>query len=201
MKLYYKTGACSLTVRIILNELGLPFEAEEVDFKTKKTQQGDDYLKINPKGSVPALKMNDHEILTENIAIIQYLAEANHNTNLLPPTDHPNRPRVLEWLSFLCSDLHKSCSPIFNPALPDELKATIFRPILKNKLAYIEQHLSKNEYLVGHTFTLPDAYLFVILRWMPSLQINLQDYPKVSKFFEKLQQHPSIAKSLAQEAK
>ncbi|NNM59830.1 MAG: glutathione transferase GstA [Legionellales bacterium] len=199
MKLYYSPGACSLAVRIVINEIGLPCEYEAVDFSTKKTANGRDYFKINAKGAVPALEINEHEILTENAAIQQYLADTHPKSQLLPPIGDFQRYRVLEWLNFVSTDLHKGASPIFTPNVPADVKANVFRPALQSKLAFAEHKLGSKPYLLGDRFTLPDAYLFVILTWMQHLQINMSEYPNLTRYFDALLKRPSIVKSLAQE--
>src|SRR5690348_3970643 len=128
MKLYYSKGACSLAVRIVINELGLKCDYEAVDLKTKKTATGDDFLKINDAGAVPALALDDKKILTENIVIQQYLADTHKAYQLLPEVGNMKRYQILKWMSFAASDLHKSCSPLFNHALDNEVKQSIFIP-------------------------------------------------------------------------
>jgi glutathione S-transferase len=199
MKLYYTPGACSLAVRIVINELGLPCTYEKVNLSTKKLSNGDDFYKVNPKGSVPALEIKRNEILTENAAIQQYLADTHHNTNLLPAVGDDRRYRVLELLNFISTELHKGCAPLFNPALPAEAKTNIFKPTLQNKLTYTNRLLENKPYLYGDTFTLADAYLFVVLSWMPHLQIDMSKYPNLTRYFEALKKRPAITKSLVEE--
>src|SRR5688572_16955287 len=141
MKLYYAKGACSLAVRITLHEMNIPCAFEAVNLKTKQTETGMDYLNINTKGAVPAQLVNTHELLTENAVIQQYLAETYQATRLLPPINTMERYHVLEWLNYISTDLHKGCSPFFNPNLPEDLKETTFRPALKNKFAVVDQRL------------------------------------------------------------
>ncbi|OAI45643.1 glutathione S-transferase [Gammaproteobacteria bacterium SCGC AG-212-F23] len=201
MKLYFSKGACSRSVRIILHELNIPAEFEAVDFKTKKTASGKDYLSINPKGAVPALQLNDGSVLTENVAIHQYLADTHGAHHLLPELGNFQRYRTLEWFSYISSDLHKSCGPLFNSAVPDELKETIFKPALLNKFKIVEQQLQKNEYLMGKEFTLPDAYLFVVISWLKHFNIDLQTaLPNVSRYYNALKERKSIRQALEEEA-
>lgn len=199
MKLYFSKGACSLAVRILINEIGIPCEFEAVNLQTKQTESGADYYKINAKGSVPALQLDNKEILTENVAIQLYIAETKHATQLFPPPTEPKRYRILEWLAFIATDLHKGCGPLFNPNVPDDLKDKIFRPLLLKKLNLVEDHLAKNKFLMGEKYTLPDGYLFVILRWTPKLKINLSDLPNLNRYVNDLKQHASIKKSLEEE--
>ncbi len=200
MKLYYSKGACSLGVRIIINELGLSSEYESVNLKTKKTGSGADFLTVNPKGAVPTLVTNDNHILTENSAIQQYLADSQHANHLLPPVNDFKRYQVIEWLSYISSDLHKSCGPFFNPTLSQDMKDNFFKPMLTKKIDYIENKLGKNVFLMGEQFTLPDAYLFVILSWFPKLGLDIQNWPNLVRYFDNLKNRKSIQQSLKEEA-
>lgn len=199
MKLYYSKGACSLSVRITLQEIGIPYEQESVNLKTKKTQSGEDYFKINPKGAVPALELANKELLTENTAILQYLADEYKATPLLPPLGNFKRYRVLEWLSYVSSDLHKSFGPLFNPALPQEIKDQYFIPLIKQKFEWIDEHLRKNKFLMGDQLTLPDIYLFVVSRWLPAFNMDMTLLPNVSRFMVELKKRKAVADALAEE--
>ena len=200
MKLYYSRGACSLAVRITIHEMGVPCEFEAVDLKSKKTEHGADYLKINPKGSVPALQLlEENRILTENAVIQQYIAEKNKATHLLPVIGDANRYKVLEWLNFASTDLHKSCGPLFNPNVPSEVKENIFVPLLKNKLSYLNQNFTKNKYLIGEQYTLPDAYVFTVLRWLPAFEIDLANYADLQRYFNEVKQRKAVQTSLKEE--
>lgn len=199
MKLYYSKGACSLAVRIIIHELNLKCDYEAVDLKTKKTKTGKDYLTINPKGAVPALMLDNNQILTENGAIQQYLADINHADQLLPPLNDLNRYRVLEWLNYASSDIHKGFGPLFNHELSDEIKEKIFKPALEKKFNGLDQHLKDNQFLTGDQFTLPDAYLFAMLRWFKVFKIDMNRWPNISRYFQELKERPSIRKSLEEE--
>lgn len=200
MKLFYTKGACSLAIRIILNELGLSFAAEAVNLKTKQTETGADYIKINAKGSVPALELDNGVIITENAVIQQYLAETHQAYNLLPEVGDAKRYQVLAWLSYISSELHKNCTPIFNANMPDDVRETILRPLLKTKLQFVEKHIEHTQsYLTGLTFTLPDSYLFTVLTWLGRLNINLADFPGLHRYALKLQDHPSVKLALEQE--
>ncbi len=199
MKLYYSKGACSLVVRIIIHELGLACTFEAVNLKTKETETGADFLQINPKGAVPALMINEKEVLTENTVIQQYLAEKNTAHQLLPAVGDLQRYRVLEWLNFVSTDLHKNCSPLFNPKIPDNFKEDVFKPVVKSKLTYVNQVLQQQHYLAGEHFTLPDAYLFVVLRWLPGLKINLAEFANLQRFFDNLKQRKSVVQALQEE--
>lgn len=199
MKLYYSKGACSLAVRIVINEIGLNCEYEAVDLKTKKTESGKDFYTINSKGQVPTLVTDDKEILTENAVIQQYLADTAHAEHLLPTIDRFERYRVLEWLNYVATEMHKGVGILFNGAIPNEVRDAIFIPLINKKLSFLDQHLSKSEYLHGKHFTLPDAYLFVILNWAVHFKIDLRPYQHLSRYFIELQKRPAVRKSLEEE--
>jgi glutathione S-transferase len=199
MKLYYSKGACSLAVRVVINELGLTCEYESVDLKSKQTGAGDDFLKINSKGSVPTIVTAKGEVLTENAVIQQYLADEAKAEQLLPKIGDFNRYRVLEWINYVATELHKGFSPLFNPSLPQEVKESIFIPNVQRKFAYVDKHLQNHAFLSGDHFTLPDAYLFVILLWASSMKIDLSQCSNLTRYFQKLLQRESVVKSLQEE--
>lgn len=199
MKLYYSKGACSLAVRIVLHELNINFDAEAVNLGTKKTASGQDFLAINPKGAVPALVLDNEQVLTENTVIQQYLADHFNGNHLLPAMGDIKRYRVLEWLNFVSTDLHKGCSPLFNAKLAEEIKDSIFRPALVNKLKYAEQQLAQHDYLLGNKFSLADAYLFVINRWLPHLGIDVNPFPALMRYQQRLKQRNAIQQALQEE--
>lgn len=199
MKLYFSPGSCSLAVRIAIHELGVACEFESVDLKTKKTQSGADFLKINPKGAVPTLAISDKEVLTENAVIQQFLAEKNKGTELLPPTGMMERYRVLEWLNFVATDLHKCCSPLFNSQVSEEQKTKVFKPLLVNKLNWVNTALKSQKFLTGEHFTLPDAYLFTILTWVPKFKMPLTEWPEINRYYNELKKRKSVVQALKEE--
>ena len=199
MKLYFSKGACSLAIRITINELGIPCEYESVNLKTKETANGADFLKINPKGSVPVLQLNDNTFLTEGAAIQQYLADSNKADQLLPPVGNIQRYHVIEWLTFIATELHKGCGVFFSSAISDQIKNDVFRPMLINKLKLVEQQLAKSSFISGNQFSLADSYLFVILNWLQFASIDIKDFPHTAKYFATLAQRPSVMKSLKEE--
>lgn len=199
MKLYYSPGACSLAVRILIHELNLPCEFVRVDFKSRKTEHGHEYDAINAKGSVPALQLEKGDLLTENAVIHQYLADQYKANTLLPGLGDFRRYRVLEWLNFVTTELHKGCSPLFKPQIPAEVKENFFKPVLKSKLSIVDKHLAKQQYLMGDHYCLADGYLFVILTWLPKLGVELLEFPSLQRFFDELKQRPSVHKSLQEE--
>lgn len=199
MKLYYSKGACSLAVRIVIHEIGIPCEFESVDLKTKRTETGTDFLNINPKGYVPTLVLDNQSVLTENVVIQQYLADEYKGKDVLPLPDQFDRYLALEWLNYVTTELHKSCSPLFNAKIPETIKAEIFIPALKAKLDYIDRHLSKNKFLLADRFTLGDGYLFVILSWLAHFNIDLSSWINLSRYYAALKLRPSIQQSLKEE--
>jgi len=199
MKLFYAKGACSLAVRIIINEIGLNSEFESVDLKAKRTESGHDFLEINSKGAVPTLQLDNGAILTENAVILQYLADTNKAPSLLPAVDTLERYRVLEWVNYITTEVHKSFAGLFNPIVSDDIKGTLFIPMIKSKLNYINHELQDRKYLIGDHFTLPDAYLFVMLRWADSCKISLNEYPNLLSYQTELKVRSSIQKSLKEE--
>ena len=199
MKLYYSKGACSLAIRIAIHEIGISCQFESVNLKTKQTETGADFFSVNPRGSVPTLLLDDKTLLTENIAIQQYLADTNHATELLPPIGDFKRYRVLEWLSFISTELHKTCAPLFNPAFSThaETKA-LFLETLKNKLQFTNDHLQQ-KYITGNLFTSADCFLFVVLSWLSHIGVSLADYSNLERYFSEVKTRKAVAKSLAEE--
>lgn len=200
MKLYFSPGACSMSVRILLHEIGKDVEYIPVDLKTKKTANGDDFKKINPKGAVPVLVTDKNEVLTENTAIHQYLADTNKATTLLPPVGDIARYRVLELSSYLCSDVHKSFGALFSKDIPDDLKNKIFIPLLKMKLDYLNTVLQNKKFLTNEQFTIADAYLFVMLTWIKHFHIELDQWPALASYFLELKKRKSIQQALEEES-
>lgn len=198
MKLYFSSGACSLAVRIIINEIGLKCSYESVDLRNKKTASGKDFLKINAKGAVPVLALDSGKILTENSVILQYLADINNATALLPEINNFNRYRILEWLNYVSTELHKTIGALFNPTLLNETRE-IYKVIIKNKCNFVNDHLSKHPYLSGETFTLPDAYCFVMITWLLHFKFDLNEWSNIKRYFNDLNNHKSIRQSLAEE--
>lgn len=198
MKLFYSKGSCSLASRIIIHELDVDCEYQLVDIRNKLLSNGEDFLKINPHGTVPVLQLDSGEILTENIAILIYLAEKFKSTTLLPQVGDVKRYHVIEWLSYVGTEIHKSCGPLFKPNISADLKDTFFKPILVQKLAGLDLHLAKHEFLVGNHFTLPDSYLFVILTWMAHFDITFAQWPHLDRYFNQIKQRDSVQKSWAE---
>lgn len=199
MKLYYASSVCSLAVRIIIHELGIPCEYEAVNLKTKITENQTNYLEINPKGGVPALLLDTNELLTENAIILQYLADKYKATELLPPVDDMNRYRTLEWLNYVSTDLHRYCAPLFWSRFSDDVKQNVFTPILNTKLSLVDRHLKNHQFLMGNKLTLGDSYLFVILIWLAKLKIPMTNWPNLYRYFSDMRSRSSVQQALKEE--
>jgi glutathione S-transferase len=191
MKLYFSPGACSLASHIVLRELGLPFEIEKVNGKTKTTASGADFWKINPKGYVPTLKLDDGEVLTEGPIIMQYLADKKPEANLVPANGTMARYRLQEWLGFINSELHKSYSPLFYADTPEQTKQSSIEKIGK-RLDLIEANLAGKDFLTGNTFTIADAYLYVVTNWSQFVGIDLGKWPLVKALHARVGARASV---------
>ena len=189
MRLYYSPGACSQAPHIILHETGFDHDAERVDLREKRTESGKDYRAVNPKGSVPALELDNGEILTENAVILQYLGD-RAGSDLLPPPGDFARYRVLEWVNFITTELHKSFGALFNAKAGEETKA-LFRDLIAGKLDYVEERLGDRPFLMGETLTLPDPYLFVITGWADKM-IGLDRWPNLKAFRARMLERPAV---------
>jgi glutathione S-transferase len=191
MKLYYLQGACSLASLISLIEVGATFEPVAVDRKTRKLPDGRDYTDVNPKGYVPALELDDGEVLTENTAVLPYIADLNPSANLAPPLGTRSRFRLQEWLGYLNGELHKNFSILFNPSAPEAMKK-IAKDNIARRTAFIEDRLGDKPFLLGETFSVADAYLYVILSWREKLAVDLSGFPKVTALYERIRARPAV---------
>jgi glutathione S-transferase len=198
MKLYFSPGACSLASHIVLQELGLPFEAVQVDLMKKTTKSGRDFATINPKGYVPALELDDGAMLTEGPAILQYLADRRPETKLAPANGTLERYRLQEWLGFINSELHKQFSPLFNPATPEQTKDSA-RKAIARRLGYVEGQLDGRAFLMGDAFTVADAYLYTVLGWTKHVGVDLAPFPNVVAFRERVDARPAVQAAQAAE--
>ena len=189
MKLYYAPGACSQAPHIILHETGLSHEAVKVDLKEKRTEDERDYRAVNPKGAVPALELDNGEVLTENAVVLQYLGDRTNLGEWLPPMGDFRRYRVLEWLNFITTELHKNFAPLFKPDAGDEVKA-FARKTVEERFDYVERQFA-GPYVMGDSATLPDAYLFVLLGWADKM-IGLHRWPKLAEFRRMFAERPAV---------
>ena len=198
MKLYYSPGACSLSPHIVLRELGLPFEAVLASTKTHKLADGTDYYTINPKGYVPLLELDDGQRLSEGPAIVQYLADKEPTKGLIAAAGTMPRYRQVEWLNFISSELHKSYSPLFNPAMPEEGKE-VFRKRLRGRYEYLNQQLEGKSFLMGDAFSVPDAYLFTVTNWAKVVGVDITDLPNVQAFQARMAARPAVQATMKAE--
>src|SRR5712675_1849450 len=198
MKLYYSPGACSLSPHIALLEAGLPYDLVKVDVRAKKLENGDDYYKINPKGQVPALGLDNGEVMTEGPVIVQMIADQAAAKNLAPARDSAERYRLQEWLNFVGTELHKSFSPLFNPAIPDEVKA-FFKDRIRGKFKYADSKLAGQDYLMGKQFTVADGYLFVMLKWAERTGMDLSEFKNLMAFKDRVAARPNVQAALKME--
>jgi len=198
MKLYYSPGACSFSPHIVLRELDLPVDLVKVDLGTHKTADGGDYLAINPKGYVPVLQLDDGSVLTEGPAIVQYIADRTPAAKLAPPAGTMERYRLMEWLNFLTSEIHKGFSPLFNAKLSEETKV-IMREAMARRFDYLSTRLRDQPYLMGDGFTVADAYLFTLLGWCRMTQVDLSKWPTLVAYVERIARLPAVRAAMKAE--
>jgi glutathione S-transferase len=202
MKLYYSPGACSLSPHIALLEAGLPYELVKVDLRAKKLENGDDYLKVNPKGQVPALALDSGEMVTEGPVIVQMIADQaaakGDVKGLAPQRDSAERYKLLEWLNFITSELHKNFSPLFQPVFNDEVKG-FFKDRLMSKLKYVDGQLAGHDYLLGKEFSVADGYLFTMLCWAERMQFDLSGLPNLTAYKARIAARPKVKDALTKE--
>jgi len=198
MKLYYAQGACSLAPHIAAREAGLPIEVEKVDLRQKKTAGGEDFAAINPKGYVPALRLDDGTVLTEAAALLQYLGDKAPASGLLAAPGSMERYKVIEWLTFISSELHKSFGPLWYPKSSEEAKQGAREKILQ-RLGFVEKALEKGDYLMGSRFTLADAYLFTIVNWSGMTGVDISGLPRLQAYIKRVGARPKVQEALKAE--
>ena len=198
MKLYYSRGACSLAVHIALYEAGLSFQTERIDSKTKVMESGGDFRTINPRGYVPVLVLDNGEQLTEAGVLLQYVADLKPAAGLAPPAGTMPRYRLMEWLTYISSELHKSYSPLFSPNTPEDYKPVVKEHIAQ-RLAYVEGKLAGRQYLLGEQFSIADAYLFVVVNWSKAVSVDLTAYANLQRFQERVAKRPGVQSALRAE--
>ncbi len=197
MKLYYSPGACSMAPHIVLREAGLKFELDKVDLAAKKTEGGEDYLAVNPKGYVPALKLDDGTVLTEVSVICQYIADLRPRRGLAPKPKTPERYKLMEWLNFTATEIHKGLSDFYNPKMtPEWREAKLDR--LGKRFDFLDRALGANQHLMGE-FSIADAYLFTVLNWTGRLQVDLSKWPNIQAFKGRIAERPAVKKAMKAE--
>ena len=197
MKLYFTSGACSMASNIALREAGIPFEMSKVDKRTKRVD-GVEFATINPKGYVPALRLDDGQVLTENVAVLQYIADLNPAAKLAPPAGTMERYRLQEWLSFINSEVHKAFTPLFSPEATEEMK-TFARNHIGKRLGYLEGAWGDRQYLMGDQFTVADAYLFTVLGWGAFFGVDIGQWPRLKSYFERIRARPHVIEAMTAE--
>lgn len=198
MKLYYSPGACSLSPHIVLCEADIDADLVRVDLATKRTASGEDFRKINPLGYVPALELNDGTVLTEGPAIVQYLADLVPEANLAPRPGDFQRYLLQQWLNFIASELHKGFGALFWPDLPEAAKQ-IFRQKLNERLSFAADQLAGRDYLLGSTFSVADAYLFVVLSWRDYVGLDFSPWPALLAYADRIAERPAVQQALREE--
>jgi glutathione S-transferase len=196
MKLYYSPGACSLASHIAAKEEGLVLELERVDLKTHRTEHGDDYRRLNPKGYVPALELDDGSLLTENVAILLFIADQRPEAGLAP-SESMARIRLVEWLAFLSNELHKAFGPFFHHG--DKGLQADARDTIEKWLAYVEGRLAGHDFLMGEQFTVADAYLFVMLRWLDLARIPIGIFRVLASYRQRIATRPAVQAAMREE--
>ena len=197
-KLYYSPGACSLSPHIALREAGLPFELALASTKTHKLADGSDFYAVNPKGYVPLLELDDGQRLSEGPVIVQYIADQAPASKLAPPAGTMERYRLMEWLNFITTELHKGFSPLFNPAMPEEAKA-LARAKLAERLSWVDTQLDGKDHLMGDTFTVADGYLFTVAGWGRHVGVDIGGLKNLSAFMTRVGARPAVQAALKAE--
>jgi len=198
MKLYYSPGACSLSPHIVACEAELPLELIKVDLNNKLTETKEDFQQLNPNGYVPLLILDDGNQLTEGPAIVQYLADQAPDKKLIPLAGTFERYKVQQWLNFISTEIHKSFGLLFNPAASDATKELAV-DILKKRLAIVAEQLSSQPYLLGETFSVADAYLFVTLSWGQYVNVDISRWPALARYADKISERPAVQKAMKEE--
>jgi glutathione S-transferase len=198
MKLYFTPAACSLAVHIVLREAGFQFDLDKVDLASKKTEGGSDFLSVNPKGYVPALQLDDGQILTEDQVILQYLADQKPESGLAPKFGSMERYRLMEWLAFVATEVHKGFGPFWNPATPEATKQNALA-LLSRRFEYLATALSSKPWLMGHSYTIVDPYLYTVLRWADYHNIDLSKWPLLTGYMDRIAARPAVREAMGAE--
>jgi glutathione S-transferase len=204
MKLYYSPGACSLSPHIVMAEMNMAYETEAVNLKDKTCTTGN-FFQINPKGCVPALKMDNGEILTEGTVICQYLADMKNDGMLLAKYGTTERYRTMEWMNFIATDIHKNFSPLFSadkiynsPEVVNAVK-TNYLNVLNEKMNFVSEKLGMNDYLMGKNFTIADAYMFTCLSWTKYVGMNMDKWSNLNSYMKRVSERPAVMKAMKEE--
>jgi glutathione S-transferase len=200
MKLYIAPGSCSLGPHIAMREAGLSFDVEKVDLRAKKTADGGDYRAVNPKGAVPALRLDDGQVLTEGSAIYQYIADQKPEKHLAPPAGKMERYRLQEWLNYIASEIHKGLSVLFRPGLSPE-NQQMFKDRVGMQFDFLSKNLEARNYLMGDTYTVADSYLYAIVsQWPPKFGMDVAKWPVLKAYLDRIAARPAVQATLKAEA-
>ncbi|MEG3021548.1 glutathione transferase GstA, partial [Citrobacter sp.] len=181
-----------------LRESGKDFTLDGVDLMKKRLENGDDFFAVNPKGQVPALLLDDGTLLTEGVAIMQYLADTVPDRQLLAPTSSLSRYKTIEWLNYIATELHKGFTPLFRPDTPEDFKSTV-RALLEKKMQYVNDALQDNQWICGSRFSIADAYLFTVLRWAYAVKLNMAGLSNIDAYMARMAERPAVAAALKAE--
>jgi glutathione S-transferase len=199
MKLYYMAGACSMAAHICLHEAGAKFESTGLDRKNRIFGDGQSIEKVNSKGYVPVLQLDNGQMLTENVAVLLYIADAYPAAKLAPaPGTSVERYHLIEWLAFTNSEIHKGFAPLFHPESGEEIKKYAFSNLTK-RIGWLNSSLGSKKFVFGETFSAADAYLFTILGWAGHVKLDLGQWPNVKRYHGELSTRPSIVASMKAE--
>jgi glutathione S-transferase len=199
MKLYYSPGACSLAPHIVAKEAGIALDLEKVDLAAHKLTDGSNYFDVNPRGYVPAIRIKaDEPVLTEANVLVQFLADQKPEAGLMPKAGTPERYRAQQWLAFVATELHKNFSWLWYKDTPAETKAKV-KEKLNTRFAELDKHLANNDYLLGKSFSAPDAYAFTIINWVNFLGLNLKEFPNLQAFMSRVAARPKVQETLKAE--
>jgi len=198
VKLYYYPGACSMAVHIALREAGIAFDLVKVEFPKHQTAGGEDYYKINPKGYVPALRLDDGQVLTEDAVLLQYVADLKPDSGLAPRAGTMERYRLMEWLNFIASEVHKTLGALFNPKITPEWKEDRIA-LFGRRCDFLVKALGSKPYLMGDKFTIADAYLFTILGWTNLFKLDMSRWPVLSSYADRIAARPTVKEAMKAE--
>jgi len=198
MKLYFYPGACSMAPHMVLRETGYSFDLDRVDLAKKQTAAGEDYSKVNPKGYVPALRLDDGQILTEAAVILQYLADHKPESGLAPTAGTLERYRLMEWLNFIAAEMHKALGALFNPKITPEWKDDRIA-LFGQRCDYVTRALDGKPYLMGEKFSVADAYLFTILGWARLFKLDLSKWPALQSYANRIAARPAVQEAMKAE--
>jgi glutathione S-transferase len=198
MKLYYSPGACSLAAHIVASEAGVPVDLVKVDLGGHKLEDGTDFYSVNPRGYVPALKLEDGSVMTEASVLVQFIADQKPDSNLMPKMGTMERYKAMQWLAFIATELHKQFGPLFDKSTPEATQNALKAKIVK-RLGELNDHLKSNDFVLGKTFSAADAYAFTIVNWTNFMNMDLKPFPAIQGWLARVAQRPKVHAALVAE--